>query len=389
MPASCQHRPDYLESLLRERKLDHTLTHGASTAALASTRWVVPTGIAELDARLDGGIPRGHLSEVVGPRSSGRLAILVSALAAATSRGEAVALIDPLDMFDPVSASASGIDFQRMLWIRGEASSSARVSLSCEYGTLQKSLDRAVKALNIVLQAGGFGVVVLDLGEVAAQTIKRLPYTTWLRLHRVIEGSETACVLIGSEPIARSSGRSHGAVGARSASGSEPERACHPSAKSGERPACSRAFICRRLLTQICIGVRGKGQGKLPTLRPTMALVQLARDFSPRVETHGDRTVTLDISGLGSLIGEPRSIGEELRRTAADAGLRVHIAVASTSTAAILLAHARAGLTVVARGEEAAALAPLPLDLLTQSGSAFAPGELPPRAWRRYGRQDG
>jgi hypothetical protein len=110
-----------------------------------------------------------------------------------------------------VSASAGGIDFERMLWIRGEASSSARVSLSCEYGTLQKNLDRAVKALNIVLQAvgpeaGGFGVVVLDLGEVAAQAIKRLPYTTWLRLHRLIEGSDTACVLIGSEPIARSAG---------------------------------------------------------------------------------------------------------------------------------------------------------------------------------------
>ena len=195
---------DYLETLLRERKLDHTLT--TAFASAADARWTVPTGIAELDARLDGGIPRGHLSEVVGPRSSGRLAILVSALAAATSRGEAVALIDPLDMFDPVSASASGIDFQRMLWVRGEPTTSARVSLSCEYGTLQKSLDRAVKALNIVLQAGGFGVVVLDLGEVAAQTIKRLPYTTWLRLHRVIEGSETACVLIGSEPIARSAG---------------------------------------------------------------------------------------------------------------------------------------------------------------------------------------
>ena len=93
-----------------------------------------------------------------------------------------------------------------MLWVRGEASSSARVSVSCEYGTLQKSLDRAVKAINIVLQAGGFGLVVIDLGEVATQSIRRLPYTTWLRLHRVIEGSETACVVIGSEPIARSSG---------------------------------------------------------------------------------------------------------------------------------------------------------------------------------------
>ena len=195
---------EYLESLLRDRKLDHTLTLRQAQGGPADVRWLVPTGIPELDARLEGGIPRGHLSEVVGPRSSGRLAILVSALTGATSRGEAVALIDPLDMFDPVSAS--GIDFQRMLWIRGEASSSARVSLSCEYGTLQKSLDRAVKALNIVLQAGGFGLVVLDLGEVATQTIKRLPYTTWLRLHRSIEGSETACVLIGSEPIARSSG---------------------------------------------------------------------------------------------------------------------------------------------------------------------------------------
>ena len=122
---------------------------------------------------------------------------------------------------------------------------------------------------------------------------------------------------------------------------------------------------------------RGKGQGArgIPhathdprTHAPYATLVQVARDFSPRVETHGDRTVTLDISGLGSLIGEPRSIGEELRRTAADAGLRVHIAVASTSTAAILLAHARAGLTVVAPGTEAATLAPLPLRTLTQLG---------------------
>ena len=93
-------------------------------------------------------------------------------------------------------------------------------------------------------------------------------------------------------------------------------------------------------------------------------LVQLARDFSPRVETLGSDAVMLDISGLGRLIGEPRAIGEELRRAAADAGLRVHIAVAATSAAAILLAHARAGLTVVAHGDEASAVAPLPLDLL-------------------------
>ncbi len=100
-------------------------------------------------------------------------------------------------------------------------------------------------------------------------------------------------------------------------------------------------------------------------------LIQLARDFSPRVETHGDRAVTLDISGLGSLIGEPRAIGEELRRTAADAGLLVHIAVAATSTAALLIAQARAGLTVVAAGEEAKTLAPLALRALAEVIAGF------------------
>jgi len=202
MPAPAR---DHLESLLRARKLDRTLTTTYDAPDPLDARWVVPTGIPDLDAQLDGGMPRGHLSEVIGPRSSGRLATLMSAMAGATARGEAVAVIDPLDMFDPVSASATGVAFERMLWVRGEASSSARVSLSSEYGTLQKALDRGVKALNLVLQAGGFGLVALDLGEVAPQTIKRLPYTTWLRLHRVIEGSETVCVLIGAEPIARSS----------------------------------------------------------------------------------------------------------------------------------------------------------------------------------------
>jgi recombination protein RecA len=195
-----------LESLLRLKQLDHTLTSPLGDPLDRDGRWLVPTGMADLDARLQGGIPRGHVSECVGPRSSGRLALMLSALAGATARGEAVALIDPLDMFDPASASAMGIDFARMLWVRGQASSATRVSLSCEYGTLQKNLDAAVKALNLVLQAGGFGLVVLDLAEISAYILRRLPFTTWLRLHRVIEGSATACVLIGSEPIARSAG---------------------------------------------------------------------------------------------------------------------------------------------------------------------------------------
>lgn len=202
---------DDLESLLRQRKLDSTLTTALpvpNRAAGNDERWLVPTGISDLDGQLGGGLPRGQLSELVGPRSSGRWAIVLSALALATRRGEAVALIDPLDMFDPPSAGAAGIDLARLLWVRGEAPSSARTSLSCEYGALQKAVDRALKSLNLVLQASGFGLVVLDLAEIPPQVVRRIPLTTWLRIQRVIEdvGSETACVLIGSEPMARSAG---------------------------------------------------------------------------------------------------------------------------------------------------------------------------------------
>ena len=65
---------------------------------------------------------------------------------------------------------------------------------------------RALKALNLVLQAGGFACVVLDLADVQPAALKRIPFTTWLRVQRVIEGSDTACVLVAPQPLARSAG---------------------------------------------------------------------------------------------------------------------------------------------------------------------------------------
>ena len=69
-------------------------------------------------------------------------------------------------------------------------------------------VDRALKALNLVLQAGGFGVVAIDLADVPLVTLKRLPFTTWMRVQRIVEGSDTACVLVAPEPLARSAGGS-------------------------------------------------------------------------------------------------------------------------------------------------------------------------------------
>jgi protein ImuB len=93
-------------------------------------------------------------------------------------------------------------------------------------------------------------------------------------------------------------------------------------------------------------------------------LLAVAQEFSPRFERHRDDLVSVDVSGLTRLLGPSRAIGEEMRREAAARGVCAHVAVAGTRTAAVLLALARPGLTVIAKGEEASALASLPLALL-------------------------
>ncbi|HEY1913619.1 MAG TPA: hypothetical protein VGG73_22010 [Vicinamibacterales bacterium] len=97
-----------------------------------------------------------------------------------------------------------------------------------------------------------------------------------------------------------------------------------------------------------------------------IAVVAIAREFSPRYECQGDDLVTIDVSGLGRLLGPPQTIGEELRRESAARGVRVQVAVAGTQMAAHLLARSHPGLTVIAPGEEAAALASIPIAILAK-----------------------
>ena len=101
--------------------------------------------------------------------------------------------------------------------------------------------------------------------------------------------------------------------------------------------------------------------------RVTDQLVRLAREYSPRIEIHGDNLVVLDTTGLtgsSSMFGNARELGATLRRSAADRGLYLRIAVASTRTAALLVVQERSGLTVIEPGREVATLASLPLDVL-------------------------
>lgn len=190
-----------LVSALRARSLDRTLTTALPTVDPHDDQAVGSTGVPVIDARLGGGLPRGHLSEIVGPRSSGRTSLLLQVIAAATARGELVALVDALDMLDVASLAAAGVDLSRLLWVRGHVVTSPGLCRDLN----GRAMEQAVKALGLVLQAGNFGLVVLDVGDAPHDAVRRLPFTTWLRLQRMVEGTQTIGVLAGHTPISRSS----------------------------------------------------------------------------------------------------------------------------------------------------------------------------------------
>jgi protein ImuB len=102
------------------------------------------------------------------------------------------------------------------------------------------------------------------------------------------------------------------------------------------------------------------------------ALMDLARDFSPRIEAPAPGIVTLDVGGLRRLLGGAHTIGEELVRAGSTRGIVAHVALASTRTAAVTLASTRAGLTVVPAGQERAWLAPVPIRFLEPLAAVFA-----------------
>jgi hypothetical protein len=126
-------------------------------------------------------------------------------------------LVDTFDRFDPTTGEACGIDLSRLLWVRGQAITKTAAAVDPAWlpgaravegpGTLlERTIDRSLKALNLVLQSGVCTAVVLDFADVPLAGIRRVPHTTWLRLQRVVEATDVACLLVGPVPLARSAG---------------------------------------------------------------------------------------------------------------------------------------------------------------------------------------
>lgn len=143
-----------------------------------------PTGLAALDTLLGGGFPRGRISEVVGPRSSGRTRLLLGSLARATAGGALAALVDATDGFDPASAHATGVDLQRLLWVRCGG-----------------RLVTALRAADVIVRGGGFDVVALDLGDLPPWALARGPMTAYVRLQRAVEATSAALLVLGPRRV--------------------------------------------------------------------------------------------------------------------------------------------------------------------------------------------
>lgn len=193
-------RSDALEALLVD--LGSQVRRNAGQHADAQDCLFDPTGIAALDARLGGGFPRGRLSEICGPASSGRTSIALSLLAETLARGVLAAWIDLADAFDPVSAAASlqvhhrDANLNRLLWVRA------------------RTEDEALRSCDRLLQTEGFELLVFDLPlfdprllDPQGRPKKKgtgIRDVSWLRLARLANRTRTSLVVISEHARASS-----------------------------------------------------------------------------------------------------------------------------------------------------------------------------------------
>ena len=191
----------------------------ASPFRLAETALptTVPAGIPLLD-KVTGGLPRGGLTEIYGPASSGKTSFLQSALATRTASAEVCALVDAQDSFDPVCAQSAGVALKQLLWIR------------C------RTLDNAFRSVDVLLNGGGFGMVALDLSDTPVRLVRQIPLNVWFRLRRTVENTSTILLVLSRESNAKTCASLVLRLERETAAWSLHERSC--SSQFPHTPAC-------------------------------------------------------------------------------------------------------------------------------------------------------
>jgi hypothetical protein len=173
----------------------------ALTPASRTICEVASTGIDAADELLDGGLPVGAISEIMGPASSGRTTFALSFVARLTSEARICAWVDVQDSLDPESAAANGVNLKQLLWVR------CRDAVQNPAGKSRPwtRLDQAIRATDLLLQAGGFAAIVLDLADTAPEHANRIPLATWFRFRQAADRTRCSLLLLGKASYAQSS----------------------------------------------------------------------------------------------------------------------------------------------------------------------------------------
>ena len=288
-----------------EEVLANRIAAPLTTRERAATEFI-RSGVEQADELLRGGLPVGVVTEFTGPESSGRTTLALTYVAAVTSAGGVCAWIDVADTLDPESAAASGVDLERLLWVRcGSAAALAPMAVSpvpvvtpqvisrpvgnggcgsphprsegralpqaigallepstrrqkriigtpgapnrpvvrqreeqvatdrlparrgenlhlpqvlaaaaqpvlpirsvpSSPGMTAQAMDQALRAADLLLQGGGFGAIVLDLGSTPAEFAWKIPLATWFRFRAACERTRVSVLVLTQHPCARS-----------------------------------------------------------------------------------------------------------------------------------------------------------------------------------------
>jgi len=257
---------------------------GALTPVAKTIREVLATGVAAVDEVLEGGLPVGAVTEMIGAECSGRTALALSFVAGVTRAERVCAWVDVSDALSPESAAAAGVDLRRMLWVRcgvvaaarGSVGAGEKFKLAEKYfaapvvkkglhgggfgphprmevkglsdgvgallrpfaprcaepqrrvsrekemveavggwsvkgevrnggGSVWARMEQAMRVTDLLLQAGGFGAIVLDMGSLAPEQVSRIPLATWFRYAAAAERSRACVVLLTQHGCSKSS----------------------------------------------------------------------------------------------------------------------------------------------------------------------------------------
>lgn len=222
-------------------EIEHALERkfpAALTPAPRAIYEVAATGIAAVDELLHGGLPVGAISELTGATSSGRTSLALQFVAQRTAEERACAWVDVSDAFDPESAAANGVRLKQLLWMRCKGRDRGNKGTREQEDREQRSeirkagsegareresgvdgirshpmswkrpewarLEQGLRATDLLLQAGGFAAIVLDLGDTAPEQASRIPLATWFRYRQAAERTQCSLVIVGARGYAKS-----------------------------------------------------------------------------------------------------------------------------------------------------------------------------------------